>query len=418
MTPMTASSQNYSIEQLSNGMTLVMLPSQANRVIGMRLSLPYPGATESYEDTGLNSFALRVLRRGTLTRPCMAFDEALDDIGAELTTAAGDLQCAMTLKCTDDSLHETLDLMQDMILHPAFDPEDIERERRATMAALRQADDNTMGWTMRILTQTMFPDSGFGRSRSGLLETVPNFCRERLIQSAQTLLKTKNPVAVAVGNFRPEELKNRLETMFGETPFTLDPPPICAPPLPPAETFTTLNRDCNQAVATVGWRACARLHPDFPALRMAVAVLGESMSSRFFLHLRDEQGLAYATGCRISSDLYSGAVIGFIATKSETREAAAQGMLRETEEIKNTLVPQVELDRARNFVIGSLLINAQSNLDRASRIASYISLGLPPDGEKQYLEQLKKVTPKDIREAARKYLNSPTRVELIPQTQG
>ena len=406
--------QPYLIEQLDNGLRLVMQPSRANHVVGMRVTLPYPAATETVENAGLYGFALRMLCRGTTSRTALVFHEAMEDIGAELSTGSGDLQCALTLKCTDDGLDDALTLMQDIVQNATFTDEEIERERRTTLAALRQQDDSTMGYTIRHLNRLMFPNSGVGLSRSGLLESVPTFTRDTLIQSANTVLQTASPYAVAIGNFDTTRLSDKLGQLFGANKPTMAPPQLLVPDMPAASTSVTLTRDCNQAVVTLGWRVCDRLHPQFPALRLCSAVLGESMSSRFFLHLRDEQGLAYATGCRISADQSSGTVMGYIGTTPETRELARNGMLAQIELIKNELVTPEELERTRNYVIGSLLINAQANLSRAGRLAGYMGLGLGLDGEKQYLEQLKAVTPEEIRQAAQDFLTTPIQAELIP----
>lgn len=411
---MTNEKTNLTIETLAGGATLYATPSAANHVVGLYVIFPYPAATESYEETGLTGLALRLVRRGTLRYTAQEFDEALENLGAEIAVSSGDSSCSITVRCTSDSVNETLDLLHEMLTQPAYDAQELERERRATLASLRRADDNTMGWTLRRLNEALFPGHGLGRVRSGLLETVPTLTHEQTVARAQAVLRCENPYVVAVGNFPTNVLRDKFSDMFAAMKLNVPPPILLAADLPQPGERRVLERDVSQAVVALGWRVCSRLHPHYAALRMVSAVMGESMSSRFFLHLRDEQGLAYATGSRLSCDEVGGDFIGYIATNPKTREVAREGMLAQVERMKTELVSGEELERSRNWLLGAMVIQAQSNLARAGRLATYVGLGLGVDGEATYRQQLQAITPEMIRDAAREYLVNPVCVELIP----
>ncbi len=410
MTSKRLSSLN--LETTADGATLVMGPCTTNHVIGLQVVVPYPAAAETPDNAGLTAFALRMLRRGTTRLTAEQFENALDDLGTNVGTSAAHDRCAFTLRCTDDTIRESLALLTEMLHSPAFDKQEIERERRSTLAGLRRADDNSMLKTIRSLRRSLYHDHGYGLPGNGLTESVSAFTTDAITARYNALLNAGPPIVVAIGNFDPVMIRELTGALLAKD-FRGTPPVI--PPIPPVEnTPITLRRQCQQAIVALGWRICNRHDPSYPAARLLSAVLGESMSSRFFLNLRDKLGLAYSTGTQIAAGSGHGEILAYIATKPQTRELALEKMLQEIDAVRNTAVPQEELDRARNCIIGCMLIGEQSNLAQAGQYAAYLSLKMGLDGKEKYLAALRAVTPDDLRKAAARYLTEPVRAELIP----
>jgi len=402
--------------ELPNGMRLFIHPSDVNHVVALHIILPFASATETTQNAGLTAFALRMLRRGTQSKSALEFETALDDLGTELGIATGKTTCAITLHCTDDAIAESFGLLREMMTQPAYTTDEIERERRVTLAGLRKAEDNNMGKTMRMLCREMYPDSGFGLPVNGLEETVKALDGQSIINRGAAVLRAPQPIIVCIGNCDPEMVTQQCESLL--VPEARQITKIPTPPLPQKDINVSFERQCRQSIVVIGWRVCSRLAPDYPAMRLASAVLGESMSSRLFLHLRDEQGLAYSTGTHVSAGKTHGEMLAHIATNPITREHARNEMLREIELLRNEPVSQEELDRARNYVIGRMLISSQSNLSRAARMAAYINLGLGITGEQEYLQALRRVTPQEVCDAAGKWLTTPVCAELIALENG
>jgi zinc protease len=143
-------------------------------------------------------------------------------------------------------------------------------------------------------------------------------------------------------------------------------------------------------------------------------VLGEGMSSRVFQQLRDEQGLAYATGSSLVPHRDGGHIMGYIGTKPESLEQAREGMFQIFERIKSEPVEAEELQRARNYIVGKFLIDHQTNYKRAFYLGHYETLGMGIEMDEGLPLLIQAVTAEQVMEVAQRYIGEPTVVELVP----
>jgi zinc protease len=399
---------------LPSGMRLVMQPCTSNEIISVQVFLPLPGAVERAEEAGLVDFTGRMLLRGTTSRTHAELSEAIDSLGMSLTCSAGDDYTTADLDCTTDTLDEALGLLAEVVQRPSFEPEEIEKERLSTIAAIRRRDDDRMGFTIRRLLEDLYAGHSYGLPRLGYAETVAEFTREQMVSVHGELLDASRTLVVCVGNFDPRQMEGRLGELFAGLPSRGGDELSVGQPEPARAARRTIERAGEQAAIAVGWRACALADPVYPAVRLLSAVAGEGMNSRLFQRLREDQGLAYATGSSVTGLLRGGHLVGHIGTRPEAREQALEGMLSIFAELRRQGVPQEELDRARNYVTGKFLIDHQTNHRRAFYLGHFEMLGLGLAADEDYPARLARVTPDDVLAAAEQLLGEPTVTELIP----
>ena len=111
-------------------------------VVSVILFFPLPGAIERENEAGLVGFTLRLLLRGTLRRTEARLAEAIEALGSSIEFDADDEYCRVSLDCTADTLAESLDLLAEVLNEPAFEPEELEKERQSTQASIRRRDDS------------------------------------------------------------------------------------------------------------------------------------------------------------------------------------------------------------------------------------------------------------------------------------
>jgi len=150
-------------------------------------------------------------------------------------------------------------------------------------------------------------------------------------------------------------------------------------------------------------------------LRVLVGVLGDGMSSRFFVRLRDERGLAYATGCHMAAWRAGGYLAGTIGTKPNSLVEARELILQLYSQVCQDLIPDDELERTKNYLVGKYLIAHQRNAARTFYLGCYEMAGLSWHMDEEYPKRVKAVRGSDVLEAARQYLNEPTIVEIRPE---
>ncbi|MCX7017622.1 MAG: pitrilysin family protein [bacterium] len=401
------------IETLAGGMRALMAPSDMNNIVALSCYIPLPGAIERPGEAGLVSFTHRMLMRGTSSLGPAELATAIASLGASVgCDAEQDFSCAHMV-CTSDTFAETLRLLADILQNPSFEPEEIEKERQSTIAAIRRCDDDKPAFAIKRFMRELYGGHSYGLPRMGVKETVSEFRRDQAAGIHEEFFDPARFLVVCAGNFHPGEARAMLESLFLPRQTRYEPVEIPAPAY--AQPYAVqLRRECEQAFLVAGYPACSIQSFDYPAVRVLRGVLGESMSSRFFVELRDKRGLAYATGCSGGAYLHGGHLAGYIGTKPESLAEAREGMMAEFDRIRREPPAADELDRARNHIIGKFLIDHQTNAQRTGYLGDYEMLGLGFAYDEKYPALIGGVSAGDVLDAARKYITEPVMVELVP----
>lgn len=402
-------------ETLAPGLEVLLRPDTSNDIVALVVFRTLGSAIELQSDAGIVSLTQRMLQRGTRRLNQAELAETIDSLGISLSCSAADDYSNIHVITTSDTLSESIALLSEIFFEPAFEPEEIEKERQSTLAAIRRSEDDLLSFTLKQFFLQLYPDHGYGLPGAGLPESVGELTRAQIINTHEEL--TAGPFKlIAVGNFEAAHLRQLLQDKFAtrmrpDTNESLIPAqPVAAPPV-----VTTLTRKSEQAYFVAGFPALPPTHPLYFAARVLNAVLGEGMSSRLFSTLREDKGLAYVTGSSYSTQKLAAQLFGYIGTKPESLETAQTGMIQEFDRIKAELVPDEELTRARNYLAGKFLIDHQTNFRRAFYPGHFEMMGLGWQMDDHYASHILAVTPDQVRQAANLILNDATIVQLVPK---
>ena len=209
-------------------------------------------------------------------------------------------------------------------------------------------------------------------------------------------------VAIA-GRIDEAEAITAVRSRFGDLPARA---PIKGRPAPrPGRTRTrTLAKRGEQAHVCIGWRGVPQLHPDKFAIDMLNAVLGEGMSSRLFLELREKRALAYDVHSYISNYSDAGHVVIYAGVAPTRAREAVTAALAEVARLRAELVPEAELLRVRDFVKGRI----ELRLEHSRGVSSWLA------GQELFLDRVRSVeeliaiidgiSAADIQRVAQQYL--------------
>lgn len=399
-------------EQIADDVELFARPDSSNDIVALIAFSPVGSAAESRADSGLVSFTGRMLMRGTRHRSNPELAELVDSLGISLSFSAADDYANHHVVTTADALKESIALLAETLFEPSFEPEEIEKERRTTLAAIKRSDDDLMSLSLKRFYEELYPQHGYGLPGAGLLESIGELRREQIVSCHEEIAAGPFRI-VAVGNFDAAELRDLLRKEFVARRPKGDADRLTvSSPIPAAAHSVAIQRDSEQAYLVMGYPAPAPTSADYFAGRVLNCLLGEGMSSRLFQALREEKGLAYATGSSYHGLKLQGQLFGYIGTKPESLATARDGMLAEFERIKNEPVPVEELLRAKNYMIGKFLIDHQKNYSRAFYLGHFDQMGLGWQMDDIYPEMISKVSPEDVQRMANEILTEPVVVEL------
>jgi predicted Zn-dependent peptidase len=358
-----------------------------------------------------------MLMRGTRKRINAELAEAIEALGTSMASESNDDFSYAHMVCTSDSFTESMQLLGEVLQQPAFEPDEIEKERQSTIAAIRRSEDDKLSVTLKRFLRELYGNHGYGLPSLGYADTVGEFTREQIKNVHEEFADASTYRIVIVGNVTVEQAERLAEETLAGKQREIGSQPKDWSVQEPAYRIGCkgqISRESQQAYLVIGYPGCSIGHEDFPAMRVLNAILGDGMSSRLFTHLREEQGLAYATGSSFSALKRGGHLFGYIGTKPQSLETAREGMLKQFTLIKNELVDSDELERSKNYIIGKFLIDHQKNYKRAFYLGYFDMMGVGIERDTLYPEIIKSVTAEQVRDMANKYLTTPTVAELVP----
>ncbi|MCP5057258.1 MAG: insulinase family protein [bacterium] len=402
----SARSEEIQTYTLASGARLVVTPRPDVPVVAVRAAMLGGQLSETEESAGLAGFLAGMWLRGTQGRSSADFAREVENLAGDVDGFSGRNSSGLTMDATREQFLPVLDLFCEAILSPGFAADEIERERRDTLAAIARREDRLSARAFDLFSRTEFRRHPYRLPLSGTVETVTRFDREALEAAHREIVGGNNLVVAVAGDIDPDEAAGELSRRLGELPSgsdlgaTLPAEEPRAPGIRVAEEF----KDRAQAHLVMGFRGLTVHDPDRIALEMLSQALA-GQGGRLFLELRDRQSLAYSVTAVNVEGVAPGSFAVYIATAPEKLEQAKSGIADELRRAASEPVPEPELERARRYLIGHHAIDAQRSSSRALQLALDTRYGLGPEAHSLYPEQVRSVTAEDVRRVAERVID-------------
>ncbi len=415
--PVHARSTEIQSYEMENGTRVVVAPRPEVPVVAVRAALLGGQLAEDESSCGLSSFLAGMWLRGTAGRSAADFAREMENLAGDVDAFSGRNSCGLTLDATRDRFLPVLDLLAEALLAPALAEDEIERERRETLALLARREDRLSARVFDLFARAQFPTHPYGLPLPGTPETVTRFDAERLHAHQARLVGGRNLVVAVAGDVDPdtaaEDLSRRLGDLAEGHALDAALPPMDPPPREAREVEE--RKDRAQAHLVVGFRGLTVHDPD----RFALEVISQCLAGqggRLFLELRDRRSLAYTVTALNVEGVAPGTFAVYIATAPEKLEEARAGILTELRRLREQRVPERELERARRYLIGSHAIGAQRSASQAMQLALDGRYGLGPEAHQAYPERIAAVTADDLQRVAAQVidLEAPTLATIRP----
>jgi len=290
---------------------------------------------------------------------------------------------------------------------------DLAAERPVIVDEIRMYEDSPNDRVFSLFDALLFGGHPLGREVAGTATTVRRTPLRAVVEHWSRWYRPDNMVLAAAGAITHDELTAAATSWRDERPAA--PPRLLAalpPPVEPDEPRMAVRyRDLGQGNLCLGMRGLPRTHPDRWALELAGAVLGDGMSSRLFIELRERRSLAYEVST-FSSMLADVGTFGVFAGFDPPRSAdVVSGILAELERLVQDPVPEAELAKARAYTVGHLELRMEDTGAVASWLGHAEQLYPRILTVEEVVEGFRAVTADDILRVARTHL-TPARARL------
>jgi predicted Zn-dependent peptidase len=365
---MTTEARDIQKRVLPNGLVILTETMSHVRSVSVGVWIRNGSRGEVPEENGLAHFMEHMVFKGTERRSAEEIARQMDSVGGMLDAFTSKEQICFNAKVLDEHLPIAFDVIADLVLRPKFDSEDVKKERQVVLEEIKMDMDNPEYLLHDIFTRGFWPEHPLGRPILGTPETVRQFSRDSLRKRFQHWFAPDRLVISAAGNVKHEQVLELVEREFGGLA-TAGPESGGAAPSTRAPIHLETKRDLEQVHVCLGVPSV----PLADERRFGVAVmnnlLGGGMSSRLFQNIREKLGLAYAVFSELTPYSDAGMLTVYAGTAKETVGQVIDLIVKEFRDLKETLVPEEELLRAKNHLKGSLMLSLESTSSRMSNLA-------------------------------------------------
>lgn len=390
---------------LACGTRLHVAPRRDVPVVSLRVAGLGGLLAEDAASAGITSFLASTWLRGTEARSALDLARSIEGLAADIDGFSGRSSLGLTLDCTSEQLAPALDLFAEVLLRPAFDEEEIERERRETLAALARREDRLGEKVFDLFLGALYPSHPYRHPLRGLDRTVQGFDATTLAAHHARLVQAENLVIGVAGDVDPDEIAARLSSLLAELPGGSFVAPAPAVDPPPREAVRVEARKAReQAHLVIGFRGLTVRDDDRFALEVIAQMLA-GQGGRLFLALRDRKGLAYAVNATNVEAFAPGFFALYIGTAPDKLEEAERSMRDEIERLLDAPPPEDELLRAKRHLAGNFEIDLQRSSVRAAHLSLDALYGLGADADRSYVARVLSVGAEDVLRVARRVID-------------
>ncbi len=340
---------------LSNGLTVYLMEQHEVPVISVSAIIP-AGAIYDGSKSGLASLTASGLQYGTRNYSKSKIEEELDFIGASLNTYASKESAGLSSKFASKDAEKVLPILKEVLADPVFDKEEFEKERKRVLTSLEQAKQSPRNVINAYWDKFIFGSHVYGNSLTGSPETVVKFSIDDLKSFYTTNYSPQGSAIAVVGDFNANEMKTRLEGLFGSWKANGQTrrSEASAAVTPPAATRILLvnKEDARETTFLIGGLGVRRDNPDFVAIEVVNTVFGGRFTSWLNDELRVNSGLTYGANSRFNPLKNSGTFSISTFTANKTTEAAIDKALQVLDSLHKTGFDAKTLTSAKNYVKG------------------------------------------------------------------
>ena len=283
---------------LSNGLKVVLAERHEVPLVNLTLAVDAGFASDALSSPGTANLAMEAMTDGTKTRNALQISDELDNLGAQLRTNSNLDLSFVSLSALSAKLDPSLDLFADVILNPSFPDEEVERERKLTLAAIEREENNPAMMAQRVLPALLYGANhpyGMPLTGSGTSESVSKLTRADLVKFHETWVRPNNSTLIVVGDTTLKQITPQLEKRFGgwkggEVPRkNVTKVPLAAK----SEVYLIDKPGAIQSVIVAGIVAPPRATPDEIAIEAMNTALGGTFGARINMNLREDKHWTY-----------------------------------------------------------------------------------------------------------------------------
>lgn len=400
--------------KLPNGLTVIVHPNPALPLVAAELVVKSGSDANPSDQPGLAGFTAQMLDEGTATRSAPRIADEIAQLGAFLGSGSTADASTVSLLALRSTFPQALDVLADVVLHPAFPTAEVERQRASRIGELtQQRDDPALVAVVAAAGALYGPDHPYGYGQLGTEQAIRATTREDLVRFWRRHYLPGNAALVVSGDITADELRTLATARFGGWERADAAVTSVGDPAGTKARLVVVDKPGTpQTALRVTTVAAARRTPDYPAMQVMNAALGGLFSSRINLNLREDKGYSYGVFSAFRYDRTPGPFTIAGSVRTDVTGASISEIFREVNGMRDKPLPAAELAGARDSQVYSLPGQFETNSGIGASLAETFVFDLPADYWRTLPDRFRAVTAAQVQAAAQKYLK-PDQLKVI-----
>ena len=399
---------------LDNGLRVLSAQAPEFPLVTAQLLTPAGSMQNPVDRPGLAELHALMLQEGSAAYSAAELAETVEQLGGAMDSGAGWNVSYAELSLLSADLEKGLELLAEMCLRSTFPEEPFRRLKdRMTADLIRRPSRPTL-LADDTFSRLVYGDSPYGFAAKGTPESIEAADVDALLGFRRRAFVPDGSTLIVAGDFETETLHRLAESCFGSWTGGPKPdlPSIVPRRLDGVEVHIADRPGAAQTQLHLGHAGPSRLEPDFFKLIAMNVLLGGKFTSRLNLNLRERHGFTYGVQSLFARRLGPAPFTIRTAVATEVAAAAVQEILFEVERLQSELVADHEWDETLSYLLGVFPYTVQTTDDLAARLENLAIFDLPLDYYETYRDDLRSITPQQVRETAQRYL-FPDRMAVI-----
>jgi zinc protease len=403
--------------RLPNGLSVYVVERHDLPKVAVTFATKAGTITDPSGKEGVAHLAVNTIDMGTPTRKALEIEDALGDLGTELTGFAAREYASMNFEVLERNLAPALNIVADVIRNPQYPAEEVDREKKRHLDALGQQNNNPNNVATRVRAMLACGvDHPYGRAAQGLPSSVAKIERADLASYHQTYWKPGTSTVVFVGDITMDKAMKLAGDAFGSWAAGSAPAVTIPAPRPaqPGRVYLVDRQDAAQTVVTQVLPGPKRMVDDYYAFRLVDAVWGGGgFGTRLNLNLREDKGYSYAVFSNMANynDFGMWWASGGVQT-DKTKESVVEFAKEMTNLAGAKPISQTELTTAQQGRVRGYSQQFESLSRISGQIATLWAQGLPMTEMQREVDATGTATMADVTAASKKYV-TPDKMSLL-----
>jgi zinc protease len=405
--------------RLSNGLDVLLVEDHDLPIVQANLVVRGGWAADPIDRLGTGSLTAELLDEGTTTKSALEISEAFRNLGAQFSSESDLDACEVHLNSLKKNLDAALGLMADVVLHPAFPADELERQRKIYLGRVQQESKEPFALVQNTFFKTVYgAGHPYGQpiTGTGTEATLAAITAQDLVDYYRANFAPTNAAMVIAGDITMDDAVARLERAFRAWPAREVARTAVPDPKPRTGTaiYIVDKPGAPQSVILAGHPGIPRNAPDYAACQVMNNAFGGQFTSRINLNLREDKGYTYGAGSVFFPARGKGPFFLFAPVQTQNTKEALVEILKELHDVqgKRPLTGKEVADSKSNLV-RSYPQEFQSLGVLANKMAQIVTYDLPDDEWVRYTRAVTSIDAATANEAAREHLHPDAAVIVI-----